>query len=395
MEANLDPSVKGLNDHGDAPPQGLSGSQPLSQDHPAVRLAVRDVDVAYGEQPVVRDVRFELERGTIGCLLGPSGCGKTTLLRAIAGFEPVSRGQILIRGQRVSRAGWTLAPEQRQVGMVFQDFALFPHLTVARNVGFGLRALSRRERQRRIDELLELVGLSQAARRYPHELSGGMQQRVALARAMAPQPDILLLDEPFSSMDAELREQLAREVRAVLKREDVTAVLVTHDQLEAFAMADRIGVMNAGSVHQWDTGFGLYHQPADRFVADFIGQGALLPAHVLNATQVRTELGRISGAQPHGLEPGSAAEVLIRPDDLVYDESSPRQASIVERAFRGAEFLYTLQLESGAEVLCLVPSHHRHAVGETIGIRLEADHLVAFACPDSAAHRGHREGTAL
>jgi len=348
---------------------------------PRVRLAVREVDVAYGETTIVSNVSFVLETGTIGCLLGPSGCGKTTLLRAIAGFEPVSRGEILIRGQRVAKPGWMLPPERRHIGMVFQDFALFPHLSVARNVGFGLRSLSSQQRRARVGELLELVGLSQAASLFPHELSGGMQQRVALARAMAPRPDILLLDEPFSSMDAELREQLAREVRTMLKREEVTAILVTHDQLEAFAMADMIGVLNAGEVHQWGTGFGLYHEPADRFVADFIGQGALLPASVLDARQVRTELGRISGSQPHGLEPGSQAEVLIRPDDILYDESSARQATIIERAFRGAEFLYTLQLDSGSEVLCLVPSHHRHAVGERIGIRLEADHLVVFACP--------------
>ncbi|MEA3640093.1 MAG: ABC transporter ATP-binding protein [Lamprobacter sp.] len=359
------------------------------QPRPTVRLEVREVDVAYGDTTVVNQVSFMLETGTIGCLLGPSGCGKTTLLRAIAGFEPVSQGEILIRGQPVAKPGWVLPPERRHIGMVFQDFALFPHLTVARNVGFGLRsglhAMSSQQRQERVGELLELVGLSQAAELFPHELSGGMQQRVALARAMAPRPDILLLDEPFSSMDAELREQLAREVRALLKREEVTAILVTHDQLEAFAMADMIGVLNEGTVHQWGTGFGLYHEPANRFVADFIGQGVLLPASVLDSLQVRTELGRISSPQPHGLEPGIAAEVLIRPDDILYDESSPRRATIVERAFRGAEFLYTLQLDSGSEVLCLVPSHHRHAVGERIGIRLEADHLVVFACPCSGS----------
>ena len=362
-------------------------------EHASARLEVRDVDVAYGDNRVVRDVSFVLENGTIGCLLGPSGCGKTTLLRAIAGFEPVSWGEIAIRGQRVSQRGWTLPPERRHIGMVFQDFALFPHLSVARNVGFGLRRMGARERRRRIEEMLELVGLSQSARLYPHELSGGMQQRVALARAMAPRPDILLLDEPFSSMDAELREQLAREVRAVLKREAVTAILVTHDQLEAFAMADMIGVLNQGEVQQWGTGFGLYHEPADRFVADFIGQGALLPATVHDSNQVKTELGRISGSRPHGLEPNTEAEVLIRPDDLVYDESSPRKATIIERAFRGAEFLYTLQLESGAEVLCLVPSHYRHAIGEQIGIRLEADHLVAFACPCGRPSGLSRQGS--
>ncbi|MBK1645682.1 ABC transporter ATP-binding protein [Thiocapsa imhoffii] len=349
-----------------------------------IQLEVREIWVAYGETVVVRDVSFVLERGIIGCLLGPSGCGKTTLLRAIAGFEPVSRGEILLGGRRVSAPGQNTPAEQRRVGMVFQDFALFPHLTVARNVGFGLHRASRSERAHRVAELLDLVGLRQAADRYPHELSGGMQQRVALARAMAPRPEILLLDEPFSSMDAELREQLAREVRDLLRREGVTAILVTHDQLEAFAMADQIGVIAEGSVRQWGTGFGLYHEPADRFVADFIGQGVLLAAEVVDETRIKTELGRVAGSKPHGLLPGTRAEVLIRPDDMLYDDSSPRRATVIERAFRGAEYLYQLRLASGTEVLCLVPSHHQHAIGDQIGIRLEAEHLVVFPCQESA-----------
>jgi iron(III) transport system ATP-binding protein len=353
----------------------------------ASQLAVVDVSVAYGNTTVVRDVSFVLEPGEIGCLLGPSGCGKTTLLRAIAGFEPLSRGQIRLHGELVSRPGLTRPPEQRRIGMVFQDFALFPHLTVAKNIAFGLRGQTESVRRARVTELLALVGLSSAARHYPHELSGGMQQRVALARALAPWPEILLLDEPFSSMDADLREQLAREVRGLLKREGVTAILVTHDQLEAFAMADVIGVIGAGRVHQWGSGFSLYHEPADRFVADFVGRGALLPAKVIDAKQVKTELGRITGEHPHGLPADSMAEVLIRPDDIVYDESSPRRATVIERAFRGAEFLYTLQLGSGAEVLCLVPSHLRHTVGDEVGVRLQADHLVAFPMPGEAGGR--------
>ena len=364
-------------------PKADPPSPPQALDLPATvavgrQLAVIDVSVAYADTTVVRDVSFTLEPGNIGCLLGPSGCGKTTLLRAIAGFEPVSRGEIRLHGELVSRPGSMRAPERRQIGMVFQDFALFPHLTVAKNIAFGLRGQPAAARRRRVGELLELVGLTGSARRYPHELSGGMQQRVALARAMAPRPRMLLLDEPFSSMDAELREQLAREVRDLLKREGITAILVTHDQLEAFAMADLIGVIGEGRVHQWGSGFSLYHEPADRFVADFIGQGVLLPATVHDEIRVKTELGRVAGQHPHGLEPGTLAEVLIRPDDMLYDESSPRKATVVERAFRGAEFLYTLRLASGTEVLCLVPSHHRHAIGEEIGVRLQADHLVVF-----------------
>ena len=193
------------------------------------QLEVIKAGVSYGSQPVVQDVSFELSRAEIGCLLGPSGCGKTSLLRAIAGFEPITEGEILLHGRSVSRPGSTLAPEKRRVGMVFQDFALYPHLNVADNVAFGLRGISGRQQRARVDELLDLVDLGGQQKKYPHQLSGGQQQRVALIRAMAPRPDILLLDEPFSGLDIELREQLARQVRTILKREEVTALLVTHD----------------------------------------------------------------------------------------------------------------------------------------------------------------------
>lgn len=351
-----------------------------------VQLEVSAVSVAYGETTIVHDISFALAPGDVGCLLGPSGCGKTTLLRAIAGFEPITSGVIRLHGNQVSTPGLTLPPERRRVGMVFQDFALFPHLTVAKNIGFGLRQLRAAERERRVGALLELIGMGAAANYHPHELSGGMQQRVALARAMAPRPDILLLDEPFSNMDADLREQLAREVRGMLQREGITAILVTHDQMEAFAMADCIGVLGDGVLRQWGSGFDLYHEPTDRFVAGFIGQGVLLPAVVEDDLRVKTELGTIAGLRPHGLAPGALAEVLIRPDDIDYEDSSPRRAQIVERAFRGAEFLYTLRLPSGAEVLCLVPSHHRHAIGESVGIRLLAEHLVVFARDGQQSH---------
>jgi iron(III) transport system ATP-binding protein len=262
--------------------------------------------------------------------------------------------------------------------MVFQDFALFPHLTVERNIAFGLRSVPHRKRRERVDELLRLVDLTHAARQYPHQLSGGMQQRVALARGMAPRPDILLLDEPFSSMDAELREQLAREVRELIKRDGVTAILVTHDQMEAFAMADQIGVLGDGRLRQWDSAFRPYHEPADRFVADFIGQGVMLPGRVIDDMQVETELGVVAGRYPHGLTAGRRAEVLLRPDDVIHDDASNLKAEVIGRAFRGAEYLYTLRLDSGRRILCLVQSHHAHAPGERIGIRPGLEHLVVF-----------------
>jgi iron(III) transport system ATP-binding protein len=267
--------------------------------------------------------------------------------------------------------------------MVFQDQALFPHLSVADNVGFGLRGLA--DAPARVAQMLDTVGLGHAAHRFPHELSGGQQQRVALARALAPAPRLLLLDEPFSSLDVELREHLGAEVRTLLKRSDITALLVTHDQHEAFAIADEIGVMREGRIEQWDSAYNLYHQPANRFVADFVGQGAFLPGVVLDGRHVQMELGVLQSDLPvrcteHGdvCPSGCNVDVLLRPDDVVHDDASRVTAQVLAKAFRGAEFLYTLALPSGAKVLSLVPSHHNHAIGERIGIRLELDHVVAY-----------------
>ena len=350
-------------------------------------LEVVDLAHRYGDKAVLDAVSFALVEGEIGCLLGPSGCGKTTVLRLIAGFETPSSGEIRLSGRTVSRSGEALPPEQRAIGMVFQDYALFPHLTIAQNIAFGLGHLDREARQRRVRDMIETVGLAGRDHAYPHELSGGQQQRVALARALAPRPRLLLLDEPFSNLDVDLREKLALEVREILKREGITALMVTHDQHEAFAMADVVGVMHQGLIQQWDTPYQLYHQPANRFVADFVGQGVLLRGEVLNDHQVEIELGVLNGAIPTECVDqggcvqcgrGCHVEVLIRPDDIIHDDDSPVVAEVERKAFRGAEFLYTLKLPRGGRVLALVPSHHNHAIGEKIGIRLGVDHVVAF-----------------
>jgi iron(III) transport system ATP-binding protein len=354
----------------------------------SAHLTVDAIRVGYPQgrkvHEIVHGLSFALARGEIGCLLGPSGCGKTTVLRAIAGFEPLIAGCIALGGRTLSDAAHTALPETRHVGVVFQDYALFPHLSVWENVGFGLRKLPAAQRKGRIDRLLSLVGLTSHARQYPHELSGGQQQRVALARALAPQPDLLLLDEPFSNLDVDLRERLALEVREILRELGTTAVLVTHDQHEAFAIADRIGVMQDGEIVQWDSAYNLYHRPANRFVADFIGQGVFTPGTVDLLNQlVNIELGSLPLCQ--GLdacitaeEKATKVDVLLRADDVIHDDASPLQAQVVRKAFRGAEFLYTLKLPSGQQLLALVPSHHDHAIGEKIGIRLGADHVVTF-----------------
>ena len=355
-------------------------------DNLASVVALNDIHVAYGDTRVVRGLSFTLARGAIGCLLGKSGCGKTTALRAIAGFEPLLQGEIRLGGRLVSAPHLLAPPEQRHIGMVFQDYALFPHLSVAANIAFGLGNLTRQQRQQRTDELLDAVGLHRQANQFPHELSGGQQQRVALARALAPKPELVLLDEPFSNLDVELRERLAQDVRDIIKRTNTTAILVTHDQHEAFAIADEIGVMRAGRIEQWDNPYNLYHRPATRFVADFVGQGAFVPGTVLPSQQIRIELGVLTGEIPAGCGIGCAdcgkgchLDVLLRPDDIVHDDASAMKAQVEKKAFRGADILYTLKLDSGHQVLALVPSHHNHAIGERIGIRLDVDHIVAFA----------------
>ncbi|WP_411832613.1 ABC transporter ATP-binding protein [Pseudoxanthomonas mexicana] len=294
-------------------------------------LELDRIDVAYpspgGPKRVVEGLSLRLEEGQLGCLLGASGCGKTTVLRAIAGFEPVQGGLIRLQGRDVAVAGLHVPPERRRVGMMFQDYALFPHLDVAGNVGFGLRALPRRERAARVGAMLALVGLQASASAYPHELSGGQQQRVALARALAPRPALLLLDEPFSNLDIHTRERLARELRDLLRQAGATALMVTHDQAEAFAMADRIGVMDAGRLLQWDTARALYQRPAAPQVAGFIGRGLLVDAAAL----------------------GEAGEhrVLLRPEHLRCDPDGGVAGQVLSYTFRGPGWLAQVRLDSG------------------------------------------------
>ena len=353
-------------------------------------LKLEGVSVRYarggGSRAAVEAATLGLRQGQIGVLIGPSGCGKTSLLRAVAGLEPIEAGRIGMGGTVLSdaAAGVHVPPEARRIGMVFQDYALFPHLSVADNVAFGVQHLPRAERAGRVQQMLDLVGLGHAAKRAPHQLSGGQQQRIALARALAPAPQLLLLDEPFSSLDVDLRERLAQEIRGILKDSGTTALFVTHDQFEAFALGDVIGVMQRGHLEQWDDAYNLYHRPVSRFVAQFIGHGVFTPARIERggaSPVVHTPLGDLADVQECPLPdafPGGECDVLLRADDIVHDDASPVKAQIERKAFRGSEFLYTLRLASGEQVMAHVPSHHDHHVGEWIGIRAEVDHVVTF-----------------
>ena len=343
-----------------------------------VQLSLNNVTVGYDGVKIVHDVSLTLGNGQIGCLLGPSGCGKSTLLRAIAGFEPLMGGEITMEQKILSSTQFTEVPERRKIGMVFQDLALFPHLTIFENISFGLKKLSKPQKAARVSELLELVGLSGMEDRYPHSLSGGQQQRIALARAMAPKPKILLLDEPFSGLDASMREVLVPEVREILLQEEMSALLVTHDQMEAFAMADKVAVMNEGAIVQCDNPHTIYHKPNDRFVANFVGEGDFLSGIVLNEYEVQSSLGVLRSPRPHNFAVSQAVQILVRPDDLLHDDDSDAKAKIVSKQFRGAHFLYRVKLESQQELYCFALSHHDHALGEDIGIKLDLDHLVMF-----------------
>ena len=367
-------------------PNHLIASSP-----PALEVSKLNVTLRGADRPVtvIRGLDFSLSNGEIGCLLGPSGCGKTTALRSIAGFVRPDSGQIRILGKTVSDAGVWVPPNLRGVGIVFQDYALFPHLSVRANVEFGLRKLAPDLIKARGEQMLDLVKLREWAERFPHELSGGQQQRVALARALAPEPQLLLLDEPFSNLDPDLREELAHELRDLLKLAHSTALLVTHDQYEAFALADTVGVMEQGRIAQWDTAYRLYHEPATRSVADFVGLGAFLPgvmSQVSGLPAITTEIGSVpivstidaANAKAQADDQGQLV-VLLRPDDVVHDDISNLRAEVIRKAFRGAQILYTLRLPSKQELMALVPSHHNHAIGEQIGIRIVADHVITFA----------------
>jgi len=341
-------------------------------------LEVKNIECQHRGHTVVKDMSCHINEGDLHCLLGPSGCGKTTALRAIAGFQPLHRGEIILNNERISYPGYTKAPEKRQIGMVFQDYALFPHMNVNQNISFGLRNKSDKEKRQSIDQMLEIVDLSGYGDRYIHELSGGQQQRVALARALAPEPKLILLDEPFSNLDIEMRERLSRDVRDILKSRGATGVLVTHDQHEAFSFGDMIAVMNKGQILQRDSAYNLYHSPINRFVADFIGQGVLIKGTLSSHDTVETSLGTIRGDRAYEWDCGTEVELLLRPDDIIADKKGSLEGTIIQKAFKGAEILYTLQLEGDIEVLSLFPSHHNLEIGEKVKLSLELDHMVAF-----------------
>jgi iron(III) transport system ATP-binding protein len=339
-------------------------------------LELRSVSCAYDpHRPAIRDISFSAREGDILCLLGPSGSGKTTALRAIAGLEPVQSGEIFLSGRLVSSSSETVPTEERHVGMVFQEYALFPHLRVADNIAFGLRHLSRAERERQVQEMLRLTGLEGFERRYPHELSGGQQQRVALSRALVQHPVVLLLDEPFSNLDPDMASRMRQDLHALLRRMKTTTILVTHDHDEAFAMADRIAVLNEGVLEQMDSPEQIYHLPSTPFVADFVGQADFITGQVQQG-MIHTELGEFPNTLSS--EEGAPVVVMIRPDDIHLKPNKSAGSRIVARQFRGSENLYTIQLPSGQVVHSSESSTSVFQEGTAVDLHVSATHTVLF-----------------
>lgn len=334
--------------------------------------------------PAVDSVSLEVAEEEILTLLGPSGCGKSTLLRLIAGLERPDRGSIRIGGRTVAGEAWVEPEKRGGIGMVFQDYALFPHLTVAKNVAFPLHRLPKKSRAVRVAEALEVTGLDAFGKRYPHELSGGQQQRVALARALAGQPELILLDEPLSNLDADLRKQMRAEVKEILKKAGATAILVTHDQEDCFALASRVAVLKDGKIEQLGAPEYVYHEPESRFVANFLGVADYLPG-IAGSGVIETFLGAFTDGE---LQSGAEVDLLIRPDDVALAENPGGSGVITERQFKGAEVLYTVET-SGFVLHSLGPSYRGMPVGQRVDLEVNLDHLVVF--PRNADRRVPRQ----
>jgi len=334
-------------------------------------LKVSQLHAGYDQGDVLRCLDFSLDPGELACVLGPSGCGKTTLLRCLAGFEPISSGEIYLQGENLAGT----PPEQRRLGMVFQDYALFPHLTNLENIQFGIRKWPPQERQERLDLLMELTGLSRLGDRYPHEISGGQQQRVALARALAPKPDLILMDEPFSNLDLSLRRTLGMELRQLLKEQGTSVIMVTHDQDEAFTIADKIGLLKQGQLQQWASPVEVYHQPATPWVAEFIGQVSWLSGQINSEGRATTLLGDLPISLAAQKADISSLKLAIRPEDLSLAKSDQGNGKILGHYFRGSHFLYQVSLSDGEILLAEGPSRTLLQPGEKVMVSPVAEGL--------------------
>jgi iron(III) transport system ATP-binding protein len=353
-----------------------SSIEPSSQ---APMLEIAHITCGYQpDVPTVRDLSLHLQPGNILCLLGPSGCGKTTTLRAIAGFEKISVGEIRLQGQVLASASFHMPPEHRRVGLVFQEYALFPHMSVEDNVAFGLYHWQPSDRKTRVQTLLDLVSLQGLEHRFPHEISGGQQQRVAIARALAPKPLMLLLDEPFSNLDPDMTIKMRKELYRVLRQTQTTAILVTHDHEEAFAIADHVAVMQDGVLVQCDTPEAIYQHPSCSFVAEFIGQANTIPG-IINNGQIETEIGTFPNQSDFHSE--SRVLVMIRPNDIQFTPSETGSGRIESRQFQGSQTVYAIRLASGQLIHCCMSPIPVYNIETSVIVHVTTSHTILFPQP--------------
>ncbi|MGL6258421.1 ABC transporter ATP-binding protein [Vibrio sp. WXL210] len=338
-------------------------------------LSVQNLTCQYDDQTVLDTLSLEVAHGEIVCLLGASGCGKTTLLKSIAGLIPLKSGQMSLNCMLIDDGEHWIPPEQRNIGMIFQDYALFPHLTVAENIAFGLRDMDKSAKQAKVKEMLSLVHLEPYGDRYPHQLSGGQQQRVAIARALAYKPDLLLLDEPFSNIDTQVRHELIGEIRRLFKEQGVTAIFVTHSREEAFAFADKMAVMNQGVIEQYGTASELYFEPSSKFVADFLGGGSYLKATRVSEDTFETSLGIIEAKAQDKIESGSDCELLLRPQHIVINASDESKITVLEQQFMGDHCRYVIDIDDH-RLLATSPQPLQR--GQAVSVEVDTQGILAY-----------------
>jgi len=342
-----------------------------------MKLEIEDVSLSIEGTLILDNLSLNIDEHEIISLIGPSASGKSSLLRIIAGFENISSGKVKLNGLTVDDRSTIVQPQNRNVGIIFQDLALFPHLSCKDNILFGITNYSADHKRQRLDRLCNLLDITSIKDKFPHEISGGQQQRIAIARALAPGPEILLLDEPFSALDEELKETLMHDVKNLLKEEKITTIVITHNIKEAFQLSDKIAFLDNKKIIQFDTAYNLYHKPYTKEIANFCGIGSFINGTVIDSNHVSTILGNLFG-DTSKFKVGSNVSVMIRPDDIIHDDDSPQSAKVLEKIFFGSDFLYKLELTEGEKIFCYTPSHHNHAINEVIGIKPVIDHLILF-----------------
>jgi len=341
------------------------------------KLNLQSVKIALDSKVILDDVNLKIDTGEIVSLMGSSASGKTSLIRSIAGFHNISSGLIQIDDQIVDDSIRRSDVAMRNVGVIFQDLALFPHLTVRENICFGLNNIDSTQQQKRAKKLEDLLSIENITNRYPNQISGGQQQRVAIARAIAPKPNLLLLDEPFSALDYELKDNLMNDIMKLIKSENITAILITHSAEEAFKMSDKIAFISNNTITQFANPYDIYHRPASKEIANFFGISSYIKAKITDSSHIKCILGDFVGMVDQ-YNKDAKVDLLIRPDDIIHDDDSLFSAKVTEKTFRGSDFLYELELKDGQKIFCFAPSHHNHQVNEVIGIKLDLDHLVIF-----------------